>query len=414
MIIDKLNYLDETKQQIKGALNTDFNSQIQDDDTFRSYVSKISDIYTNWPKVTGEDTSLTLNNTKKGKMVLGLNGNGGKNLMKIKYTIDRGITTTVNSDGSITANGKATDTFAYIDTGENVSLVAGTYYLSLVNALSVNLRVFLYNGGSQIGTITLNAGTTSTSLTTNQNITSYSVIIYGLTVDTQYDITMKLQLEKNDSSATSFEPYGASVTGNNSIKVSNSMFDRSKAVLGTLQASGSVSASTTTYTTDFTEINPSKSYYLPAKGSIRGKYFDNNKNPLNTTSYNDFGTIDGDTATILTNIPSDAKYIRTTINNDYIDNFYIILNGTTFNETTYLINIGTTKLYTGDSIENNNGWEIVRADTTTETITDDTLIEQLNNLEEQAVSYDNATNITQTNADLGFIVSASALMKGGN
>ena len=73
--LNKLEYLDETKQQIKGALNTNFNSQITDSDTFRSYVSKISNIYTNWPKVTGEETELTLNNTKKGKMVLDLKGN---------------------------------------------------------------------------------------------------------------------------------------------------------------------------------------------------------------------------------------------------------------------------------------------------------------------------------------------------
>jgi hypothetical protein len=51
-------------------------------------------------------------------------------------------------------------------------------------------------------------------------------------------------------------------------------------------------------------------------------------------------------------------------------------------------------------------------ETSTDTeITDTTLIEQLEALY-NAISYDNTTNITQTNADLPFILSASALMKG--
>lgn len=73
--LNKLEYLYETKQQIKNALNTNFNSQIQDTDTFRSYVSKINDIYTNWAKVTGEDTTLSLTPTKKGLMKVELKGN---------------------------------------------------------------------------------------------------------------------------------------------------------------------------------------------------------------------------------------------------------------------------------------------------------------------------------------------------
>ena len=42
--IDKLNYLNETKQLIKGALN-DLGAEITDENTFRSYVDKINDIY---------------------------------------------------------------------------------------------------------------------------------------------------------------------------------------------------------------------------------------------------------------------------------------------------------------------------------------------------------------------------------
>lgn len=72
--LNKLEYLDETKSQIKTALNQ-FGSGITDSDTFRSYVSKINDIYDNWEKVTGEGTDITLNNTKASKLALSPKGN---------------------------------------------------------------------------------------------------------------------------------------------------------------------------------------------------------------------------------------------------------------------------------------------------------------------------------------------------
>ena len=46
--IDKLNYLNETKQLIKTALN-DLGCEISEDDTFRSYVSKINTLYNEYP-----------------------------------------------------------------------------------------------------------------------------------------------------------------------------------------------------------------------------------------------------------------------------------------------------------------------------------------------------------------------------
>lgn len=70
--LNKLEYLNETKQQIKNSLNTNFNSQIQDTDTFRSYVTKIKDIYNNWSRVIGEDTTLSLTPTRQGKMQIEL------------------------------------------------------------------------------------------------------------------------------------------------------------------------------------------------------------------------------------------------------------------------------------------------------------------------------------------------------
>lgn len=47
--IDKLEYLDETKVQIKAALN-DLGAEITDDDTFRSYVTKINELAEEYPQ----------------------------------------------------------------------------------------------------------------------------------------------------------------------------------------------------------------------------------------------------------------------------------------------------------------------------------------------------------------------------
>lgn len=51
--IDKLNYLNATKQLIKDGLN-DLGAEITDDDTFRSYVDKINEIAEEYPTEGGE------------------------------------------------------------------------------------------------------------------------------------------------------------------------------------------------------------------------------------------------------------------------------------------------------------------------------------------------------------------------
>ena len=47
--IDKLEYLEETKEEIKIELNK-LGCEITDDDTFRSYVEKINELYADYPQ----------------------------------------------------------------------------------------------------------------------------------------------------------------------------------------------------------------------------------------------------------------------------------------------------------------------------------------------------------------------------
>lgn len=51
--IDKLEYLDQTKGLIKDRLN-DLGAGIADSDTFRSYVTKINDLYSEYSLLGGE------------------------------------------------------------------------------------------------------------------------------------------------------------------------------------------------------------------------------------------------------------------------------------------------------------------------------------------------------------------------
>jgi len=51
--IDKLNYLNETKELIKEELNN-LGAEIDNEDTFRSYVTKINELYEEYPQEEGE------------------------------------------------------------------------------------------------------------------------------------------------------------------------------------------------------------------------------------------------------------------------------------------------------------------------------------------------------------------------
>lgn len=399
--LNKLEYLDETKQQIKDALNTGFNAQIQDTDTFRSYVSKINNIYNNWPKVTGEDTTLSLTPTKKGRLGITLKGNSGDNLFDIS---------------KITAN-------SFIDNNGNV-------YPSSASNLSDYIAVDTGNYTLSYNYTTLVSDSTRAYCYFDSNKTFLSGAVYSPTNKTTvFNIPnnakyFRFTYDKNCSDIQ-FKKDSA-VTGDNSIEVvGKNLFNKSvekKSAYPTTTIGSVVS-----YVNSVASASYVKCCYLEAGITYT---FSCKLNTPASPTYRDSVIVDENNivlehfylwndSTSHTYTPSHSGYLILCVDNNSTELMLEKGNqATTYEEykgASYPISLGNTKLSTGDSIQGSiDNWSIVRADTTTEPITDTTLISQLNNLKNNAISYDTQTNITQTNDDLPFIISSTALKKGGN
>lgn len=110
------------------------NSEVTEEE-FDDVVDELNYLYDDLPKVEGEGTNLTLDDTRKGKMSNVLKGNDlsqftttGKNKLNSLGTYSagttrtsNGITYTFNEDGSITINGTATGTSFALLVGENLN-----------------------------------------------------------------------------------------------------------------------------------------------------------------------------------------------------------------------------------------------------------------------------------------------------
>lgn len=72
-IISKLNYLKDTKEAIRTALNN-LGAELSTSATFRSYATFIDTLYEGLPKETASGSIFTINNTKAGKMTVSLKG----------------------------------------------------------------------------------------------------------------------------------------------------------------------------------------------------------------------------------------------------------------------------------------------------------------------------------------------------
>lgn len=95
------------------------------------------------------------------------------------------------------------------------------------------------------------------------------------------------------------------------------LFDKGKTVNGYLDAKGELVSSEKHKTSDFIEVKHNTEYYITLTKSIRSKFYDSSKNPINTTNDNDIGLSlnVGKTFTLSDNV----KFIRFSLINDYLD-----------------------------------------------------------------------------------------------
>ena len=419
--LNKLEYLDETKQQIKTALNQ-FGAGITDETTFREYADKIDDIYDNWLKVTGTGSLITLNNTKLAKMILELGGNTSqdgtptpdnpvdiqvvkgsnsikvenKNLMRYPYstttTTQNGVTFTDNGDGSITIKGTSTGdcyfNFYNNDVQNRLKLKAGTYTFSVDNTnisnIYIEFRLKDKNGDSiPDGRVQVNNSNKSVTKTINEDfeINSYIYIGSGNT----FDLILYPMIEKG-SSAISFVPHAEQTY---SITLPSGM--------------------------ELCKIGDYQDYIYKNNGNWYKKSVIT-KITLNGTEsgwsmVSQIGMVKFTIYNLVTNAVSNTNQLSTHFSNGHdIVNTFAIYTSFWFDIFTNEMTLQEFKTWLG----NNNPVFYYPCTPTDTQITDTTLIGQLNTMEENLKSYNDQTNILQTNDDLPFIINASALKKGGN
>lgn len=227
----KLEYLEETKEKIRQALETK-GVTVSDKITFRNYTYKIAQIGTILKEVSGKEIAIndsgeTLfdnikiygNTTQNGtptpeapvtlesveNPVLTING---KNLLDVTaptQTIN-GVTFTVNSDGTVTASGTASAN-AFLIVNNNLNLTAGEYILSGITTGSATtyLLQILKSDGSTVKNII----TTELSFTLDtdlENGIARIVVFNGVTVD---NLTFKPMIRLASITDSTYEPYKA-------------------------------------------------------------------------------------------------------------------------------------------------------------------------------------------------------------
>ena len=360
---EKLTYLNTTKTKIKDAIN--LSGANITTEPFRQYENKIKQsyldimnngidvIWDNWEKVVGEGTELTLNNTEQAPMKVLLKGNTyqdsttGKNILD-----DTTIKRTVPSSGSISVR-------------INMTITAGTYRFGcFVDGQFVstsNIYSFLFRNGDTniVGTGNPNNAITITQEQAQQvdNVLAYFNSTF---TDTYKGKQITGYMLVSGSTLGEYEPYTGGnpapnpdfpmpvhvVSGDNEVIVSNgdntqsttypinlpegmflgsigdykdrffktsgyNLFNKDTVTNDAfLLADGTVEANHTGYyVSDYIPVTANTGYYKKYSASARAKYYNSNKEPLNTTTYQDI-SIGGEAGNFTT--PDNAYYLRIT------------------------------------------------------------------------------------------------------
>lgn len=445
----------------EDANTTDISKIKEEITALQTENSRLKGITNALPKISGEDTSLTLTNTANAPLSdIILKGNTsqktttGKNLIKLyKATnplVIKGLTVTRLDDNTLKINGTSeeqcwiefiyafkngtekqkTPLFKlnldkkYVCIGKNIS---GTKDKDI----SIIFQIFKDNSVGAAGDPNM-----SISIANADGIYRGWINIPASTNFNNY--TLQFQLEEG-TTPTDFEPYtnGASpnpdypqdikvVTGDNTITISNSDNTEKQELPISL---GSLELCKIGDYQDYIYKNNGKWYKHKETNHILldgvNVYFVSMSGTTNSGHYRFvLSNVENKFALLGENVDTKAKIFSNKLLSGTREDTYRITNENVFappikNDLGAYGNIGVVYIsaISQMTLDNANAWlkdnnidlYYVLATPTEEEITDTTLISQLNELE-KAVSYDDTTNISQTNANLPFIINAEAFI----
>lgn len=272
----------------------------------------------------------------------------GKNLYNYKDTTVVGDGVTADKDGWITiaydnTNGTSTVFRNYYT--NNLNLKTNTNYKVIMEVKNASATgdgniypistysntggQFVHNSGYALKSLSNNSIKQFTILTKTsfENITDGLRTFAFFGAGTKGSITFRLSvLEDTTVTAETFkyEAFGASPSPDypseiETVKGIRNLFDKNNTVIGYVNADGTINSSDSNYkTSDFILIKPNTTYYKSQTLSSRIKFYDKNKKPLNTTTYQDITNAD---SAISFTTPDNAYYLRLTIRNNPTDTY---------------------------------------------------------------------------------------------
>jgi hypothetical protein len=302
--------------------------------------------------------------------------NLGKNLLNesLISNTNRGLTWSYANE-KININGTTTSTYSQSNK-INLTLSAGTYVFSKSTTSNASFGIWLYNKNNTL----IATGTPNNAITINEEVKSFALYVENLTSNTQYDIDINVMLEKG-SNASSYSPYFTPIELNK---------------IDTYQdyISG---------TPDNWVINRQIGKVV-LNGSETGWQYNNNFYYILISNII-YGNIQFSTGRTLCDDYTDYGITLWQDSSKTIPYGYLVNNGSIFIRNVDITSLENFKTY----LSSHNIELVYQLETeTTETITNQEIINQLNDLY-YANSYNGTTNITITSEDLALIMNASAL-----
>lgn len=295
---EKLKYLNETKAEIKNALETPYN-------VMRDYPELIKKYIDNQPTKVVTD-GICGNAVDVPVKAIEINGNIRQETTEGYNLFDKStanIGKTLNAQGELqgdSGGGFSTSDYIQIEPNTNYYLynVLPDYYVRTCGIYDDNkgfIRTAVLSG-SNVGNLLI---------LTPANA-KYIRITYKTSDVDIVQVTKGINL-------LPYEPYTGKMPSPSpdypqNIEVINgvNLFDKNKVTTGWLNQSGNIESTINYCTSDFIKVEEGKNYYIPARGTTRTKYYKSDKSVYsNTWDVNEKEQV--------ITIPNGVKYIRMSI-----------------------------------------------------------------------------------------------------